>query len=398
MRQFFRSLGPRDRYMVADLFFLYLIQGIYVILIGSILPMMRDQYALSYQTGGLLISAHNIGNAVAGLCAGLLPLYIGMERSLVSLNAVTFLGFLTALMTGRPALLIFAFLLTGLGRGAVSNYNNQIVSALSGGSSAPLNALHGFFAIGAVLAPILAMICTGRGADGWRSAVWVVIALGALSTVTSSAVRMDSVSYPKGGGRSGSLGFLRERRFLYPLTLMFFYLCVEASIMGWIVTYYTESGVLEAGSGQILTSLLWGAILAGRFTCTALGGRLRPPQMIRILSAGILLSLMVLLMGRSPALMLAGTVGLGLSMSGMYGTTVADAGDLFGRYPLAMGVFVTVSSVGSSIMPAIVGAVSERAGIRTGIGVLLLPAAILLILALLNRPRRPIDQDGRSAL
>ena len=38
---FFRSLAPNDRYMIGNLFFLYLIQGIYTILIGSILPMIK---------------------------------------------------------------------------------------------------------------------------------------------------------------------------------------------------------------------------------------------------------------------------------------------------------------------------------------------------------------------
>ena len=61
--------------------------------------------------------------------------------------------------------------------------------------------------------------------------------------------------------------------------------------------------------------------------------------------------------------MLIGTIGLGLSLSGMYGTTVSNAGDVFGRYPLAMGVFVTLSGFGSIITPSIV----------------------LLILAVLNR-------------
>ena len=58
---FFRSLAPNDRYMIGNLFFLYLIQGIYTILIGSILPMIKAEYNLSYQIGGYLISAHSTG-------------------------------------------------------------------------------------------------------------------------------------------------------------------------------------------------------------------------------------------------------------------------------------------------------------------------------------------------
>jgi len=71
----------------------------------------------------------------------------------------------------------------------------------------------------------------------------------------------------------------------------------------------------------------------------------------------------------------------------MYGTTVANAGDVFGRYPLAMGIFVTISGIGSIITPSVIGTVAETAGIRAGMRILLLPAAVLQVMALLNRKR-----------
>ena len=49
------------------MFFLYLIQGVYAVMIGSILPAMNAEYALDYQIGGFLISAHSIGTRPASL-------------------------------------------------------------------------------------------------------------------------------------------------------------------------------------------------------------------------------------------------------------------------------------------------------------------------------------------
>ena len=378
---FFKNLKPSDRYMVGNLFFLYLIQGIYVIMIGSILPMMKEEYGLSYQVGGFLISAHSIGNMATGLIAGVLPLAFGLRRSLLVQNVLPFAGFAITLVTGNPWILIFALLLTGLGRGAVSNYNNQIISTLSGGSAAPLNMLHGFFAIGAVLAPFLVLIFTRENAGGWRWVVCVVIALGLISMVSSLFMNMDSVSYSKPESGGSAFGFLRNRLFLRSMAIMFFYLCVEASVMGWMVTYYTDSGAAGAESAQLLTSLLWITILAGRFGCSAVSGRVAPPRMILALCTGIMVFLGILLMSTSLPLMLVGTVGLGLSLSGMYGTTVANAGGIFGAYPLAMGIFVMVSTMGSVITPSIIGGVAAYTGIRAGMAVLLVPAAIALALA-----------------
>ena len=102
VKQFFKSLNRNDQYMIGNLFFLYLIQGIFVILIGSILPMMKEEYGFSYQISGFLISAHSIGNMAAGLFAGLIPLTIGLKRSLMVLNPLTFIGFAITLVTGNP--------------------------------------------------------------------------------------------------------------------------------------------------------------------------------------------------------------------------------------------------------------------------------------------------------
>ena len=383
-QSFFKSLKPSDRYMVGNLFFLYLIQGIFVIMIGSILPMMKEEYGLSYQIGGLLISAHSVGNMATGLIAGVLPLVFGLRKSLLAQNILPFAGFAITLVTGNPWVLIFALLLTGLGRGAVSNYNNQIVSTLSGGSAAPLNMLHGFFAIGAVLAPFLVLAFTRMGFSGWRKAVCVIIALGMLSMVTSFFMNMDSVSYAKPESGDRAFGFVRNRLFLLSMAIMLFYLCVEASVMGWMVTYYTDSGAAGVESAQLLTSLLWITILVGRFGCSALSSRIPPAHMILALCAGIVIFLSILLVSTNLTLMLVGTLGLGLSLSGMYGTTVANAGSVFGEYPLAMGIFVTVTALGSVITPSIIGGVAAYTGIRAGMTVLLVPAVIALVLAVWN--------------
>ncbi|MCQ5128457.1 MFS transporter [Butyricicoccus faecihominis] len=388
-QSFFGSLVPRDRFMVGNLFFLYLIQGIFTILIGSILPMMKAEYGLDYRIGGFLISAHSIGNQLTALIAGLVALGLGTKRSLLMFNAMPFIGFALTLVTGNPLLLIFALLLTGVGRGAISNYNNQIISSLSGGSAAPLNMLHGFFAIGAVSAPFLVLFCTRNSDHGWRYAVIAIIVLGIISMISSPFMKMDSAPSADSAEGGSSFGFLKDRQLLLSAAIMFFYQCVEASVMGWMVTYYIDSGVATQDSAQLLTSLLWVTILIGRFACSALASRFSSARIILFLCSGIILFLIVLLFCHSLVPMLFGTIGLGLSLSGMYGTTVANAGDVFGKYPLAMGVFVTASGIGAIITPSIIGAIAQHTDMRLGMGVLLFPAVIALLLAIRNRIKNP---------
>lgn len=386
---FFKKLNKNQRYMIGNLFFLYFIQGVFVLTIGSVLPMMMEEYGLSYRISGLMISAHNIGNVVTGFFAGVLALKFGIKRSLLALNTVTFIGFMITLFTGNPLILILALLMTGLGRGAVSNYNNQVVSELSGGSAMPLNVLHGCFAIGAVLAPVLTLFCTSSGNSGWRIAIYTVIGLGLVSMVTSPRMDMKSVSKSNEGGKTSFL-FLRDPLFLRSAAIMFCYLCVEGSVMGWMVTYYSDSGVVSDNMTQLITSLLWITILAGRILCSSLSLKIKPAKMILSMSIGIFVFLCLLVGSGNMILMVAATIGLGLSMSGMYGTTVANAGDVFGRYPMAMSIFMTITAMGSVIAPSVIGLISQEMGIRLGMAALILPAALLLVMSIVNHKKRQV--------
>lgn len=171
---FWGSLSGVDRFMVGNLFFLYFVQGVFVIGIGSILSMMKAEYGLSYEAGGMLLSAHNIGSLITCLIMGMLPAVLGYKRTLLYFNVLPFAGFAVTLVTENPVLLFLAILLTGVGRGAVNYYNNQIIDFLSCGSSGPLNMLHSFFAVGALLSPFLVLLCTRSGDSGWRTAVYIL--------------------------------------------------------------------------------------------------------------------------------------------------------------------------------------------------------------------------------
>lgn len=384
---FWRGLRAGERFMVGNLFFLYFVQGIFVIGIGSILPMMKAEYHLSYEVGGALISAHNIGSLITGMFVGMLPAVLGYKRTLLWFNVLPFVGFAVTLVTGNPVLLFLAILLTGIGRGAVNYYNNQIINFLSRGSSGPLNMLHSFFAIGALLSPFLVLLCTRSGDSGWRTAVYIIIGMGVVSMLTSPRMKMDSVS-PEGGQAvqpAQPFGFWRERRFWLTAAIMLCYLSIEASVMGWLVTYYIDSGAAGESSAQMLTALLWVVILIGRAGCILIAGRVAPPAFLTWASIGIAAFLVVVILSPGFVPLLLGTIGLGLCMAGMYGTTVSNATSVFKTYPLAMGFFVSLTGIGSVIAPSVIGAVAGQWGMRMGLGVLLIPAALLILFACINR-------------
>ncbi len=223
------------------------------------------------------------------------------------------------------------------------------------------------------------------GLNGWRLALEIAVVLLTFGLVFGLFMKMDEEKPAESSQKSATdYGFFRERLFWLTTALCFFYEAVEASMMGWLTTFYIDSGVLAAGAAQIVTSLLWISLLVGRFSCSVIAARFRPWQMITVMCFGIAAFLVLLVLGTSLPVLIVATSGLGLCMSGMYGTTVSNAGDLFSRYPASMGTYVTLNGLGAAAAPAAIGVAANHGGIRIGFALLLIAAAMLVVSALCN--------------
>lgn len=385
MQEFLSKLNKNDRYMIFNMFFSFAIMGIYVIMIGSILPMMRDEYGLSYEVSGSIVSIHNIGNMVAGLFAGAIAMALSIKTAYILFTAVAAIGFILTLVTRNPVFLLFAFLLTGCGRGVCNNYNNLAVSTIGEGKSAPNNMLHSCFSIGALLAPFIVLLCTGKSESGWKFVVIFVIVLIIISFILSFRMDMSRIEYKKGDQTANkSFAFLKDKRFALPSLCMFLYQCVEAALMGWLVSYFVEGGYISEDFSQVLNSILWAAILAGRLICVAIANKIHSPSLVRTLSIGMLIFTVVLLFTNSFALALIATVGIGLSASGMFGTIMACAGDIFPEYAFSMSAFIAIAGIGASFWPYVIGLIAGAAGMKAGMCSILIPGILLVIVSIIN--------------
>lgn len=385
-QNFFHSIGRDNCYIVANLFYAYFAQGVAVVMLGAVLPALKADYALNYQIGGMLLSVQSVGYAISGLGAGFLPLYFGLKNSFIGMASGLAIGMGMLLISGNPVWLLLAMALIGINKGSVTNYNNQIISDLAKGNAGPLNLLHAFFAIGACLAPVVVLLCSKADPTGWRLAVFIAAIVGALGLLAMTRMKLDNTrSIGKSQKKSSvSYGFFREKIFWVTMMICFFYQAIEGVMMGWLTSFFVDSGVMTNDFAQVVTSALWISLLIGRLSCSGLAAHFRPYQMIVVMAGGQLLFLYALVHSHSFAAMMAATMGLGLSMSGMYGTTVSNAGDLFARYPVCMGFFVLMTSMGAVIAPSMVGIVANAAGMRAGLSSVLIAAAALVIMAVYN--------------
>lgn len=357
--------------------------GALALSIGALLPYVRDSYALNYAFAGLLVSLHSVGNLCASFTSGILPLMVGRRKSILLFTSCYALSFLLILNTGNPALLAVAFTMSGLARGAVSNFNNAEVNLLAPGQGWALNALHASFAVGAFTAPLLVLLCT-QVLGNWRMMCGLLVAFGVAEVLIYAGMPIPANRLEKKAGGNRGLGFLKEQQFWITTATLFFYLCAEQGVIGWMVTYFKDTGIMSAGYAQTMASVLWVLILVGRLFAAWLCTRVEQNRLLVVMSAGMVLFFLIVLMGRTLPVITLGIAGFGFSMAGLYPTRVSLTGGLMKEYPMAWSFILTTASLGSILMPSMIGAVAEKAGLYMGISMIILAVTATFVVTLIN--------------
>lgn len=354
----------------------FMINGMLALSIGTLLPFIRDSRGLNYAFCGVLVSLHSCGNLVSSFASGALAVVWGRKKSILFFNAFFAIAFLLIAFGGSEWTLGIAFFITGLARGATSNFGNATINNLAPGRAAIINGLHAMFSIGAFLFPILLTVMTSTSADQWVYACYFMLAMGILSFILYFLMPESTVAGKKDNASKKGMGFFKNPLFILVTATLFFYLCAEQGVIGWLVTYFKDTGLLSANLSQLMSSVLWIAILAGRLTVAGLSTRVRKEKLLLFMGIGLVLFFIVLITAQSTWVIVIGILGFGYSMAGIYPTTVSFSGYVIQEYPMAWSFILTIASMGSILMPGIIGRIAEAAGIASGMRTI--AAAVLI--------------------
>lgn len=361
-------------------------------MIGAIMPALLRDFDKGYDYGGLLLSLHSMGNFVASFIAGIIAVYIGRKNALLLVSASLFIGFAGMAMTGSSLVLLITFFLTGFGRGSLSNIANIIVNDVSEGNPAPLNILHTFFAVGAFLAPFFAAWVIKRGMD-WRFTLVTISALALVMIIVFFLTRIDNHRgevEKTGEGSARSLDFLKSLDFHLSTGILFFYVALEYSINGWVVTYLQDTGLMSPSLAQTTLSFLWVIIIFGRLFSAYISKTMDKKTILLLSFLGGMIFFGLFMLASQPFLIILSILGLGFCIAGIYPTGIANAGEVLKGSSLAMGLLLGISGFGAIAMSYITGIVAERVGIAGGMVSISVAAVLMFILALINkfRPKR----------
>jgi fucose permease len=346
----------------------FLMNGMLALSIGSLLPFIRDAKGLEYAFCGMIVSLHSVGNLISSFMGGTLPMLIGKKKSILFFEFFFALSYALILFANNNFLLAAAFFLTGFARGAASNYCNAKINALAPGKAWIINGLHAMFSVGAFIFPLLLTIITLNSDDNWVYACGFMLVMGVVTWILYLIIPEDEARQEQAAkSKSGAdFGFLREPLFYIVILTLFFYLCAEQGVIGWMITYFKDTGYLSPAVSQITASVQWIMILLGRLSVAWLSTKIAKEKLLPVMGAGLLVFFILLILSRSTFWIMTGIVGFGFTMAGIYPTTVSFSGSIIQKYPLAWSFILTIASLGSIMMPSIIGKIAEAAGIAVG--------------------------------
>jgi fucose permease len=249
--------------------------------------------------------------------------------------------------------LVAAFVLLGLvcGAGDVSG-NTLVVWSRPDSPGAALNALHLFFALGALSAPLL----TNR-AIAWANSLWpVAVPLGVLTIVCGYTLLTTPAPMKtraaKQTGTSPNAPSVRRGQLAVVALFFFVYVALEIGFANWIHSYVEEIHYGGKNTATGVTVIFWMGFSLGRVISIWLAGRFTAGWML----VGSMT--VALISSASLVIVNGGNIGLwivtflfGMSIAPQFASMISYAEAHFALTGAATSAFVGAAGLAGLVMP-----------------------------------------------
>lgn len=380
--------------LISGTMFAFMVSGAGSLALGSLIPFLRESYNLSYDAAGMLVSLQSAGNLIAIALMGFMPTFLGRRKSILITSvwmAVSYSIFTFG--WGGAMALPAACCVLGIAKGGNANFANTMMSTLpSRQATVGYNLAHGSYAVGALLSPLLIIAFSGKSSNGWRIAAAAILVFSILQWINYFLIPLPPEKIEK-SVKSIDRSFLKSRSFWLASGILFFYVSTEYAITGWLVTYFQDIGLLSNNLSQLMSSLLWLILFAGRMVGALIVGKISRKAILLIDGIGLLVFFLIVFFSRTQTPIIIGIAGVGLFMATIYTSAMALGTESVRGNDLGVSAMTLAGSAGGIIAPAAVGFVAERSGIQAGMGVVVGTTALLLIVILVSTFSRGSDSN-----
>jgi predicted MFS family arabinose efflux permease len=300
------------------------------------------------------------------------------------------------LVTGLVAPAAIALVFVGLGTGVwdvAMNVEGADVEQRLGRSLMPK--LHAGFSLGTVAGAGIGAACAAVGVSLAAQLVAIVLVLPAVVAVAvRSFLPVRETTPEQRAAGSGALAAWREPRTLLVGLLVLAFAFTEGSANDWIAVAMVDG----YGAGETVGAVAFGLFVAAMTVGRLLGGtmleRFGRVPVLRVTAVIALVGLLLVLLGGSAPVALAGALLWGVGASLGFPVGMSAASDDPARAAVRVSV---VSSIGYTAFlagPPLIGQLGERVGILQALFVVLGALALGLLASGAARPLRP--ENARS--
>lgn len=366
--------------------FAYFSVGCMVLTANTVLDSIITEFSWTNSQGGLLITCMSMANLLMSIVGNLLMEKTGRRGAMVLYSGFMLGSFALFAVMPNPFTFYPLMVIAGLAWGGINSLVNTVVTEMYHGNASRLNVMHACYAIGAVTFPLLVGFMTKSGLS-WRVPVAIVAGLGVALLVCSALTKLpERVKQVDASGRTADIQFWKELGFYLSAITLFMYVGVESAASSWLSGYLKlVNPFFEQVPAQTMVSLMWAMLLVGRLIFAAISAKMNRRVLLVALATGFLVGvggLVLFASGTVTAILF--TVVLGLSMSAIYATAVANAARYVEGSAVAPGIIFGAGGLGSAVIPFVAGIVSDAAGLRMGMASLCVFLGILVLAAVMN--------------
>jgi len=372
-----------------------LVYGIVLSLPGTVLglPEAAAELGLTLTSRGSLISALFGGLLLGSLLSGPIVDAIGYRASLALSSGLVALAMPLLAVMRTPLLAGMTIVALGVASAGMNTASNALSSDLFPGQRARrMNRLAILVGIGGVMMPITTVVSSV--VVSWRT---VVVAGGVLAALVALACAWVPAATASVSPRH-SIGHAirrvaRQPGFVWLAAALLLGGGNEAALAGWISTYLQAAGLSASASTWLLASH-WLGLIVARLMLSPRVERTKAVSVVRSALAGaVSVAVFVLVGGQVWLAVMPFVIGCAIAL--VVPTMLALAGDRYpGNMSALFGLLLTLLQVGGIALPAAIGFISDRVGVRPGVSLI---AFSCLVVALLARPAPHKDRVESSS-
>jgi fucose permease len=359
--------------------------------VGVIIPKVMKQFQLSMTAAGLMHYAPMVAIALAGIFLGFLSDKFGRKKTII-IGLALFAANSYLFLTGNTfAFFLCLMVILGLAIGVFKTAALALIGDISKSTiehTSTMNAVEGFFGVGAIIGPFIVTYLLKIGVD-WK---WLYVVAGTLCIVLIIIALM--IEYPQTKKTTedpinlkATLAMMKDPYAMGFSIAAFLYVAVECAIYVWMPTLiagYKGNAVFVA---TYALSIFFILRASGRFLGALLMVHFNWALVLSIFSFLIFLCFLGSVVGGIDFAVILLPLS-GLFMSVIYPTINSKGISCFpkAKHGSVAGVILFFTAAGAALGPLLMGAVSDAFGHNAIYGFVLATvfSALLLIGVLVN--------------